>query len=378
MITINDVKKLASHDKRPFVSLYVPIDRGPDARKNPIELKNAVAEAKSQLKAWPDKIGTADRFLNRVEESIEDDDLWGQPGAGLSLFAAEDLFQTYRAPVRFQNSAFVESVAHILPLLTALEDGTEFFVLAISQNGVRLLRGTRSTVSALDLPDAPAHVNDLFHGEEAPELQLRSTRDQDGGDQAIFHGHADTESLSEENILRFLRAVDKQVSKKLREETAPLLFTGDTSLFAMYEDVNTYPKLLKRPIQGNPDVISEQDLHELAWPLLEDELNERRKQEIADTQDAIGQGLGSTDLHTVIKAAAEGRVDRLLVVKEKEAWGSYNADNHSIRVFPERTHACDELRNLAAVLTLRRDGTVRVLSDDECPYETALAARFRF
>jgi hypothetical protein len=62
--------------------------------------------------------------------------------------------------------AVVDDRFQVTPLLPLLAGDGHFFVLALSQNQIRLLEGTRDRVEEVDLPGVPLGVRDALQGEE--------------------------------------------------------------------------------------------------------------------------------------------------------------------------------------------------------------------
>ena len=60
---------------------------------------------------------------------------------GLALFLAEGFFRRFRLPTAFVETVAVNRRFMVNPLIPLLSERDLFFVLALSQNQVRLLRG---------------------------------------------------------------------------------------------------------------------------------------------------------------------------------------------------------------------------------------------
>jgi hypothetical protein len=58
------------------------------------------------------------------------------------MFSAPDVFRHYRLPFPFQEFVVVTERFHVKPLLPLLSGDGQFYLLALSQNGVRVLQGT--------------------------------------------------------------------------------------------------------------------------------------------------------------------------------------------------------------------------------------------
>ena len=86
----------------------------------------------------------------------------------------------------------------------------------------------------------------------------------------------------------------------------------------------------------------------------------------------------SAELETVVPAAHYGRVDTLFVPLWHQVWGSLDASTGSIEVDEEPGPDNQDLLDLAAVHTLRNDGTVYPVEIEAIPGSGGIAAIFRY
>jgi len=171
----------------------------------------------------------------------------------LALFISPGMFRLYQLPARFEPLVVVAHRFHLKPLLIFLGDN-EFFVLALSQNEVRLFEGSRMGLSAIDdLEGVPKSLADaLKYDELVKHLQFRTgigTGGARGERAAMFHGQSADDA--KDKILRYFRQIDQGLQDFLREEPAPLLLAGVEYLLPIYKEANTYQHLLGEGITGN-------------------------------------------------------------------------------------------------------------------------------
>ncbi len=105
-------------------------------------------------------------------------------------------------------------VAPLLPLLTA--DG-RFYVLAVSQNSVRLFQGTRFTISPVDLKGAPHNLAEALRTHDRDEvLTFHGRRTSGGSWGAIFEGHGVGIDDEKDNLRRYFHRVWQIFRERLR------------------------------------------------------------------------------------------------------------------------------------------------------------------
>jgi hypothetical protein len=78
------------------------------------------------------------------------------------------MFSYYRLPFNFKEQVVVSDHFYLKPLLPFLATGGRFYILALSQNSIRLLEGTRFNIQELELPEmVPANLAEVLKYEEA-------------------------------------------------------------------------------------------------------------------------------------------------------------------------------------------------------------------
>ena len=191
------------------VSIFLPTHRaGAQTQQDPIRLKNLLREAEEQLLAKELRAPEAEELLRPARELLDDSVFWRHQSDGLAAFLSAGVFRYYRLPPNFEDLVIVADRFHLKPLLPLLTGDGEFYVLALSQNEVRLLRATRHSVSEVELEDVPESLADtLRYDDQEKQLQFHTgTAGGRGGRAAIFHGHEPDDP--KDNILRYFRQID--------------------------------------------------------------------------------------------------------------------------------------------------------------------------
>src|SRR5439155_18776589 len=90
-------------------------------------------------------------MLNPARALLEQIDFWKHQGDGLACFLADGWFRTFRLPMPVRDRVAVAGRFCIVPLLPFISGDGKFFVLALSQNGMRLLQCTRFGLQRLQV-----------------------------------------------------------------------------------------------------------------------------------------------------------------------------------------------------------------------------------
>jgi hypothetical protein len=151
------------------VSLYMPTHRkGVETQQDPIRLKNLLASAEERLRDEGLRRPEAKELVAPAEKLLADSLYWQHQSDGLALFVAEGSLRDYRLPFSFEELVVAADRYHLKPLLRLLSGDGRFYVLAISQDEVRLLQGTRYSVGEVDLDGVPQGLEELLAGERVP------------------------------------------------------------------------------------------------------------------------------------------------------------------------------------------------------------------
>jgi hypothetical protein len=164
----------------------------------------------------------------------------------------------------------------------------------------------------------------------------------------------------------------------LAEETAPLVLAGVDYLLPIYREVTSYPHLLDAVITGNPEELSEAELHEAAWPLVEPRFADAERVAVDRYRQLAGAGQVSSDLDEILSAAHHGRVDTLFVALNRQRWGQFDTATQRSRIHAQPEPEDQDLLDLAAVQTLLQSGVVYAVEPEQMPAAADIAAICRY
>lgn len=369
-LTTETLDTLIVCDSDVCVSIYLPMERrGAETQANPLRLKAAYKEAAERLAEKEMRRPDVEGALEPVARLIDDHDFWQHQEDGLAIFIDGEDMLTFRLPIAFDELVVVGSRLHIKPLLPFLASDGEFYVLALSHNEVRLLRGSRWRVSEVELHDVPKSLRDaLWYKEAGPALQSHATS---AGGALTFHGHGLGEESADEDLKEFFRQVDGGARSVVPDDRTPVVLAGVEYLHPLYRSISEM-SVLEEGVVGNPEEMSATVLHERAWPIVRDVFDERRRA----AADRIGAADTSSSLDDVLMGAAQGRVDTVFVPEGRQRWGTLDRETLEVRVTDEPNGT--DLYDVAAVETWRHRGEVYVVAPDEMPGEGEIAAVFRY
>ncbi|MCU0558094.1 MAG: hypothetical protein WAV08_11080 [Desulfobacterales bacterium] len=362
------------------VSLFMPTHRaGRETEQGPIRFRNLLREAHEQLLAKGLRAAKVGEILKKPQRLLQDKGFWQRQSDGLAVFFSSDAFHHFRLPLAFEELVVISKRFLVKPLLPILTSDGLFHVLALSQNQVRLLEGTRHTVDEVALegllqslaeafPEAPAEKQLLFHSGTPTGAGKRA---------AVFYGR-EISNVNKDRLLRWFRMIDKNLHSLLSDSRSPLVLAGVDYLFPLYREVNTYPHLMDEGIPGNPEGLRPEELHGPAWALVEPIFRQSREAAAAHFRQLAGTGQTTTDVREALTAAHHGRVDVLFLPVGVQVWGHFIPENDRVDVHESPEPGDENLLDLAAIQSLIKGGTVYAVAPHEVPEQAPLAAIFRY
>ncbi|MCC5667269.1 hypothetical protein LC653_26130 [Nostoc sp. CHAB 5784] len=387
LISREEIKTLIEQPKGNCVSIYMPTHpAGPEVRQNPIRFKNLVREAETRLIDAGLKQEDAIALLEKSQE-IDTQEFWEQIGQGLAIFISGNIFRYYTLPIDFQELVVVTDRFHIKPLLPILNGNGRFYILALSQQDVRFFEGTRYSVKEVEVENLPKSLDEALQRDDtAKEGQFRIGTSKGGtansfSQPGTFHGQGSPDrDKHQEDIIQFFQIVDRGLHEKLNLQKAPLVLAGVEYLLPLYRQANTYQHLMDEAITGNPEILSAQELHNQAWPIVEADFQKSQQAVLEQFHELFGgdTGKASNNLQEIVSAAYYQRVDSLLVAVGQQQWGLFDPTSETVYLHPEKETGDEDLLDFVAAHTLLNGGTVYAVPFEQIPYSTAVAAIYRY
>lgn len=384
--SVSELQQLIAFHGGPAVSIYMPAHRVTTAnqmQEDTIRLKNLLREAETRLSQTDLRTTEARELLAPAQDLIDNVEFWRHQSDGLAIFLGQGVTHIFRLPIAFDTLLVVADNFHVKPLLSLLTNDGTFYVLAVSQNTVRVLRGSKHTVDELDVAGVPDSLAEALRLEDA-ERQLQfhtSTPPAAGGDRrsAIYHGHGGgPEDEGKDWLLRYFRAIDKGMQELLQDEQAPLIFAGVDYLLPIYQEANTYRYLMDTAITGNPEELRPDELHKAAWEIVAPHFVRAQSEALETYQQMAATNQAAHTIRQILPAAYQGRVQTAFVTHNQHLWGTFDPETLEVHLAAEETPDTYDLYDQFAVYTLMRKGQVFVVEPGTLPDGADATAIFRY
>lgn len=278
---------------------------------------NLAREAVSQAGALDLARGRLAALEEHLHDLADDEAFWHLQATSLCVFATADRLRAFRLANRLLPQVHVSDRFHMKPLLRALTFPHVGLVLALSENGVRLIEvfpeGAPIELKVPDMPrDAASSVGKASINDRSPSGRV--------------HGSEGKKV----RLTQYARAVDVALRPVLAGLKAPLFLAASEPLASIFHNVSTAEGLVPGVIAASPDRMPDAELATLMRTGL-DALHAARLaayRELHAARDADGRA--TTDVATAGRAAAFGAIDTLLVDIEEALPGTYDATTGAI------------------------------------------------
>jgi hypothetical protein len=386
ILTRAELEQLMRKEQQWCVSIYMPTHRtGTDAQQDSIRLKNLLREAEKLLSAQGIGRREVQNMIEPVSMLLQDSNFWQHQSDGLAIFISSNRVRRYRLPLNFEEFVAVKDHFHIKPLLPLFTGDGQFYILALSQNEVRLLNGTRDSVSEVDIGQVGGSLAEAIPSiNHQMSLQLHSSGSisgMSGSGSVTFHGQGGgSDESAKKELLRYFRLVSDGLTEFLQGDRAPLVLAGVEYLLPIYKEANTYPNLIDKVIKGNPDLLRMDELHKSAWNILGPHFQAAQAEAVAQYQQLAGQASErfADTLEKIVPAASDGRVETLFIASGVQQWGVVNPVTNEIEIHEQMESGDESLLDLAAVQTYLKGGVVYTVRPEKVPGGTNAAAVLRY
>ncbi len=366
MPTRPEFKKLNKVRADACVSIYLettPISQ--EAEQGRVELGNLAKQARDQLEATGFDKRRLAALLEHVDGVIEDDEFWRLQANSLAVLVTPETIRTYRLANTILPMVQVSDRFHLKPLLRAITFPQSAFVLALSENAVRLIEVFSDLPpTVVDVPGLPKNaagsVGKSTLNKRAPVGRIQGSEGQNV------------------RYRQYARRVDAALRAVLAGRDTPLILAATGRLAPLYHSVCTYPNLLSEGITESPDRLGEAELAGAARPILDNHNQEELAGILELFEARANQGRATSDITDAARAATYGAIESLLVDIDSVVPGTID-EATGVVTFADSEGAssygvCDEIAGRA----LDSGAQVLGVRKADLPGEGELAAILRY
>ena len=362
----DEISRLASIREPACVSIYVHATAGPDASDIArIEVHTRLRSATELLEAAGTDSDTIESIRASVESLLIERDFWRRNTRTLAIFVNGTSLVTFHVANRLLGLVEVSDRFAITPVLHATTFARSAFVLALSQNAVRLIKvSPASPAIEIVVPDLPHDLKTTV------ALDLTNDR------QTL--AHLRTSEDPKVRMTEFAQAVDRALHPVVADSDLPLILAAAEPLASIYHSVSSYSRTVAKMISGNPEQKSALELAASATPILDAADSAELATQIARFHESMSRGLADNTLTGVSLAATSRAIDTLLVDIDRRIPGRIDELTGIItRNEDEKERPYDVIDEIVR-RALSSDARILAVRGPEVPGNGPVAAILRF
>mgnify|MGYP002621712105 CR=1 FL=1 len=263
----------------------------PDNLQDPILLKNLIKEAEDRINTIEDKQVSLKILekLKGIEKSVDHN----YNLESLIVFVNEHIAEFIRLSIAAENRVILDNSFATRDLIRAMHSESNYYVLVLSQQKVRLIEALNDKV-VQEIGEPFPIENDQFHttnsGEQADAGRVRSL------------------------IAEFFNRVDKAVNKQRKIHPLPVLICTEEGNFHEYlKIVDNKNSILDARLNKNRLEEKDHAIVREAWDIVQEYITKRNNERIAELENAVGTGNFLSDMNDIWQALNQGRIKTLFV-----------------------------------------------------------------
>jgi hypothetical protein len=263
----------------------------PDNEKDPLTLKNLIKDAEQRLYADEDK-RDAKTLVERLQD-LESKIDHRNNLESLILFVNEDIAEYTRLPIAVEDRVVIDHTFATRDLIRALHHETNYYVLVLSQQKVRLIEAFNDKVVA--------EIGNSFPIENK---QLNSTNNA-----ALSNANRQTNLVAE-----FFNRVDKAVNEIRKEKPLPILICTEESNYHEYLKIADQKQSIFETYL-NKNRLDEKAHHIItaAWKIVQEYTIGKNDARKAKLHKAVSQNRFLSDTNEIWQAIKQGRIETLFI-----------------------------------------------------------------
>lgn len=371
LISKKEIIELHAVNQENCISIFIPTHRAGKKvlqQEDTLALKNQLKEVKNKLAKKGIHADVVNKMTALVQQLIDDSSFWREQSDGLAIFIADGFSKTYSLPVYFKEFSYVSNSFYLKPLMPMFVGDGNFYLLMLERSNVKLYECTQHSFTEISIEDLIPETKQDRVGFDYEQKNLQFRTGQAGTGQVMYHGQEAATGKRENEIKKYLRAINDGLAPLFRDSDMPMLIAAQRPLFDVYKEENTYPNLMQENLNVDFGDTAISDAHEMAWEMMAPVFDQKRKDKIALFLEEQGTGKTAIGIDKIIPAAINGKVDALFCENKSDIYGNFKEENNAVVVAQsEENENTISLMNVAAVKTFINGGDVYLLDKEEMP-----------
>jgi len=364
--TLQEFKSLVQARADFCVSIYVPTTpQTQHIGAARIALGNLVKDAMKQIEKAPSEKKRRNAVAEHFTDLLEDEQFWKVQANSLAVLVTADTIRTYRLPNALQPVVEVSDRFHLKPLLRAITFPHHAFILALAENGSRLIE------SYADMPAVEIDVKDM--PKDAGSATNRASVN-DRSASGRIQGSEGQKVL----LRQYARQIDAAIRPLLAGRHEPLILAAAEPLMSIFRSVCTYPGLVAMPIETSPGELTALQLADATRPILDIVYAGEVAAFHSLFEMRSSQGRATADISQAARAATFGAIETLLVDIDGVVHGNVDETTGAVVFSDDQGAASYGIIDEIAGRALISGANVMGVRSEDIPGGGALAAVLRY
>jgi hypothetical protein len=354
--------------------------KAPGNKTLSMRFQRALASVEEKLRLKPLATGTIRRIMGPMAEVAGRLDEEARERT-LALFCSPEELRYFWMPDQSADAVIAAKNIYIRPFLKKIEGEMVFYILALSQKDVRLLRCTEHTSEEVDVKDAiTPNINDFLTTAKPDHVldnRVTAGPSMGAGPGVMFGTNTEDESKGE-YLHHFFKQVNDGVVGLLRgREKLPLVLCGVDEALAVYRSVNTWDSTPEDAVRGAPNGLRGGEMHARAIEVLQ-RAKDKELENILAQHDRQAGEVAQAGVDALVQFAYEGRILHLFAAEQASVLGFFDEGQFRARAHQTEHPGDEDLINAAAVQTIVHSGRVHVMPQALVPGNRPIACIARY
>ncbi len=289
------------------------------------QLKDAIQEALAFLRPAMTS-EECKKFLEPLESLLDDDRILNRMNANVGIFRTHDFFRVLNLPCNIEPACIVATTFHVKPLLKWLQTDPDYLVLCLEARAARLYLGNQQRLNIVD--------------------------------SLYYEGNSASEITRLNNWLLDLAGKSRP----------RLFFAGTRELTDPLMKNLKYPNFCREPIYLDFSSGQVDGIAAAIRSKIRAEADEKLEHTLIEFRLAEGMNLAQKNIFQIAKAAAQGRVRKLIIADGIRIYGKIDSISGGLSLHPfDLDHEDDDVLDDLAQMVLLNGGEVFVADRDVIP-----------
>lgn len=381
LVTVKELKELKEGEGKDCVSITMPTTgTGADYRKNRIRFKTLLNRSEKELRELGVPAGRIESMLEPARELEKQRPYWKACGKGLAAYVSEGFFRTYRLPFPVEESVLVSGTFNVRPLENLVARERRYFLLALGLGDNRIFEATPHSIREIPSDSLPGGISETLRFDVFEKhLQGHSTSSVTrSGARMNFHGHDSEKEERNTKIRRYVKEVASETSALFAGETEPLVIATLPYLLPDFIEACEYPHVSPENVPVDPGHMEIEELHRRSLEKANMIFSRELDNALENYGNAAAAGSATDDREELVRSAAEGRIEILLIDPEYAFYGRYHPDDRRVEISRDHRPGDSDLASFIVEKTVLKGGRVFTVDRDRMPNGRGAAAILRY